>query len=92
MVGKFERRKDVIQELTESGANHIGNIVSIIAGTVRDVARETEHGAHRVGNIATLITDTVKDVTHEIGDWISDGIEMREAAKAAREDRNPHED
>ncbi|XGU20717.1 hypothetical protein ACETU7_09440 [Rhodococcus sp. 3Y1] len=56
MVGKFERRKDTVQELTESAANHVGSIAMIIAGAVRDVTRE-------------------------IGDWVSDGIEMREAAK-----------
>ncbi|MFF0814483.1 hypothetical protein ACFYVR_04890 [Rhodococcus sp. NPDC003318] len=61
MVGKFERRKDTVQELTESGATHVGRIAMIIAGAVRDVTRE-------------------------IGDWISDGIEMREAAQRAGED------
>ncbi len=61
MVGKFERRKDTVQELTESGATHVGRIAMIIAGAVRDVTRE-------------------------IGDWISDGFEMREASRKARED------
>lgn len=61
MVSKFERRKDTVQELTESGANHVGKIAMIIAGAVRDVTRE-------------------------IGDFISDGIEMREASKKARAD------
>lgn len=61
VVGKFERNKDTVQELTESAATHVGRIAVIIAGAVRDVTRE-------------------------IGDLISDGIEMREAAKKARED------
>ena len=61
MVSTFERRKDTVQEITESGAEHVGRIAMIIAGAVRDVTRE-------------------------IGDWISDGIEMREAAVRARED------
>lgn len=61
VVGKFERNKDTVQELTESAANHVGKIAVIIAGAVRDVTRE-------------------------IGDWVSDGIEMREATKKARED------
>ncbi len=61
VVGKFERNKDTVQELTESAANHVGKIAVIIAGAVRDVTRE-------------------------IGDWVSDGIEMREAAKKARDD------
>ncbi|MFC9790513.1 hypothetical protein [Rhodococcus sp. NPDC127528] len=63
MVSKFERRKDTVQELTESGATHVGRIAMIIAGAVRDVTRE-------------------------IGDWISDGIEMSEAAKRARADED----
>ncbi|PTR31928.1 hypothetical protein C8K36_101971 [Rhodococcus sp. OK519] len=62
MVGKFERSKDTVQELTESAATHVGKIAVIIAGAVRDVTRE-------------------------VGDWITDGIEMREAAQKAREDR-----
>jgi hypothetical protein len=61
MVSKFERRKDTVQELTESGATHVGKIAMIIAGAVRDVTRE-------------------------IGDWITDGIEMREASKRAQAD------
>ena len=62
VVGKFERNKDTVQEMTESAANHVGKIAVSIAGAVRDVTRE-------------------------IGDWVSDGIEMREAAKKASEDR-----
>lgn len=61
VVGKFERNKDTVQEMTESAANHVGKIAVIIAGAVRDVTRE-------------------------IGDWVSDGIEMREAARKARGD------
>ncbi|MFC7450877.1 hypothetical protein [Rhodococcus daqingensis] len=61
MVSKFERRKDTVQELTESGATHVGRIAMIIAGAVRDVTRE-------------------------IGDWITDGIEMREASRKAQAD------
>ncbi|CAM2793094.1 hypothetical protein [Skermania piniformis] len=62
MTSEFESRKDMIQELTESGAGHIGNIAQIIAGAVRDV-------------------------TKEIGDWVTDGIEMREAKQRADADR-----
>ncbi|WP_067828652.1 hypothetical protein [Nocardia inohanensis] len=61
MIGKFESNKDLIQELTSSGAKH-------------------------VGNIANIITGTVAEVTREIGDWITDAIEMREAAAAAEQD------
>lgn len=61
MIGKFESNKDLIQELTSSGARH-------------------------VGNIANIITGTVAEVTKEIGEWITDAIEMNEAAAAARKD------
>ena len=61
MIGKFESNKDLIQELTSSGARHVGNIASIITGTV-------------------------SEVTREIGEWITDAIEMREAAAAAQRD------
>ncbi|WP_024803119.1 hypothetical protein [Nocardia sp. BMG51109] len=61
MIGKFESNKDLIQELTSSGARH-------------------------VGNIATIITGTVAEVTREVGEWVTDAIEMREAAAAARRD------
>jgi hypothetical protein len=33
-----------------------------------------------------IIAGAVRDVTREIGDWVSDGIEMREAAKKAAAD------
>ena len=62
MIGKFESNKDLIQELTSSGARH-------------------------VGNIATILTSTASEVTREIGDWVTDAIEMREAASAAERDR-----
>ncbi|WP_454199470.1 hypothetical protein [Nocardia sp. Marseille-Q1738] len=61
MIGKFESNKDLIQELTSSGARH-------------------------VGNIANIITGTVAEVTREIGEWVTDAIEMNEAAAAARRD------
>ncbi|GAA5065583.1 hypothetical protein [Nocardia callitridis] len=61
MIGKFESNKDRIQELTSTGAK-------------------------RVGNIASIITGTVAEVTREIGEWVTDVIEMNEAAEAARKD------
>ncbi|MBF6074532.1 hypothetical protein ACWEPH_12370 [Nocardia beijingensis] len=67
MIGKFESRKDLIQELTSSGAKH-------------------------VGNIANIITGTVSEVTREIGEWITDAIEMNEAAAAARKDAQAQRD
>ncbi|WP_280477868.1 hypothetical protein [Nocardia asiatica] len=67
MIGKFESNKDLIQELTSSGARH-------------------------VGNIANIITGTVAEVTREIGEWITDAIEMNEAAAAARRDAAARQD
>ncbi|TCJ93760.1 hypothetical protein [Nocardia alba] len=61
MVGKFESNKDLVQELTASGAQRVGKIASLITGTVAEVARE-------------------------IGEFVTDAIEMREAAAAARRD------
>lgn len=52
--------------------------------TVQELA---ESGAERVGNIAVIIAGAVRDVTREIGDWITDGLEMREAAVKAKADR-----
>ncbi|MEV5834419.1 hypothetical protein [Nocardia sp. NPDC052112] len=46
----------------------------------------TSSGARHVGNIANIITGTVSEVTREIGEWITDAIEMNEAAAAARKD------
>ena len=86
MVGKFESNKDLIQDLAESGAQRVGDIVGIVSRSVREVARETAGGTEKVASVASIIAGTVRDVTREIGDWISDGIEMRDAAKAARDD------
>jgi hypothetical protein len=86
MVSEFESGKDLIQELIESGAQRVGEIVGIVARSVREVAHEATGGTEKVAGIATIIAGTVREVTREIGDWISDGIEMREAANAARED------
>ncbi|MBP2194257.1 hypothetical protein [Nocardia goodfellowii] len=52
----------------------------------------TASGARHVGNIASIITGTVAEVTREIGDWITDAIEMNEAAAAARRDAMEHSD
>lgn len=64
MVGRFERTKDTVQELTESTAS-------------------------RIGNIATIITDAVGKIAKEIGDGVTDAIEMREAAQRAKADEAP---
>lgn len=64
MVGRFERTKDTVQELTESAAS-------------------------RVGNITGIITEAVSKVAREIGDGMTDAIEMREAAQRAKADEEP---
>lgn len=40
MVDRIERNKDLIQELVESTANHVGQIATIITGAVAGAARE----------------------------------------------------
>ncbi|MEU8894804.1 hypothetical protein [Nocardia sp. NPDC048505] len=52
----------------------------------------TASGARHVGNIASIITNTVAEVTREIGDWVTDAIEMNEAAAAARRDATEQSD
>ncbi|MEZ5210723.1 MULTISPECIES: hypothetical protein [unclassified Gordonia (in: high G+C Gram-positive bacteria)] len=47
---------------------------------IQDVVENTARG---VGSITSIITGAVADVTREIGDIVTDGFEMREAAKAA---------
>lgn len=39
-VGKWERRKDTAQVVIESGVTHVGHIMAIIVGAVRDVTSE----------------------------------------------------
>jgi DNA topoisomerase VI subunit B len=61
MVSEAESTKDTLQVVTESAAEH-------------------------VGAIATIITSAVKDIARELGEWVSDVIEMREASQKAKED------
>lgn len=56
----------------------------------KDLFQEAvENTSQRVGNIASIITSAVADVAREIGELITDGFEMREAAKAADRDAAP---
>jgi hypothetical protein len=48
----------------------------------------TESAAAHVGRIATIVTGAVREVAHEVGDWVSDAFEMRDAANRAEAD-NP---
>ena len=52
----------------------------------KDTVQElTESAATHVGRIATILTAAVREVTHEMGEWASDVIAMREAAGKAAE-------
>lgn len=44
MVGRFERNKDTVQEITESAATHVGNIAGIITSAVKDITHEIGEG------------------------------------------------
>jgi hypothetical protein len=44
----------------------------------------TESAATHVGRIATILAGAVRDLAHEVGEWATDVIEMREAAAKAR--------
>ena len=41
-------------------------------------------GASLVGRIAGRVTDAVGSIAKEIGDFVTEGIEMREAARISR--------
>ncbi|MDX2356726.1 hypothetical protein [Dietzia sp. PP-33] len=45
-------------------------------------------GASLVGRITVIITDAIGSIAKEVGDFVTDGIEMREAARAARLDES----
>jgi hypothetical protein len=47
-----------------------------------------ESGFHHVGQIAGIIAGAGREVTRELGDWATEVIEMREAARRARVDRD----
>lgn len=56
----------------------------------KDTVQEiTESTARHVGNIAQIIGDAVVRIAREVGDTISDAIEMREAAQRAAKDEEP---
>ena len=49
----------------------------------------TESAATHVGRIATIVSGAVREVTHELGEWVSDVFEARDAAsKAAAADED----
>jgi hypothetical protein len=40
VISRSETTKDTVQVLTESAANHVGRIATIITGAVREIAHE----------------------------------------------------
>ena len=57
-----------------------------------EIAKDTvqvlsESAATHVGRIATILSGAVREVAHEVGEWASDALEMRDAAgKAVADD------
>lgn len=43
-----------------------------------------ESGATHAGRIAMIVAGAVHDVTRELGDWATDVLEIRDAARRAR--------
>lgn len=41
-------------------------------------------GASLVGRITMIVTDAIGSIAREVGDFVTDGIEMREAARISR--------
>lgn len=59
------------------------------------VQASVQAGASLVGRVTMIITDAIGSIAKEVGDYVTDGIEMREAARAARLDeakRSPEMD
>jgi len=69
-LDRLETRKDTIQVVIESGATHIGGIVGIVVGAVRDVTREIGDWAADVFEIrdAARRARTHTDVRSELQD------------------------
>jgi hypothetical protein len=67
-LDRLETRKDTIQVVIESGATHVGSIVGIVAGAVRDVTREVGDWATDVFEIrdAARRARTDTDVRSEL--------------------------
>ena len=69
-LDRLETHKDTIQVVIESGATHIGSIVGIVVGAVRDVTREVGDWATDVFEIrdAARRARTHADVRSELPD------------------------
>jgi hypothetical protein len=67
-LDKHERRKDTIQVVIESGTTHVGNIMGIVVGAVRDVTRE-------LGDWATDVFE-IRDAARRASDDAQDRAEL----------------
>ncbi|WAL67191.1 hypothetical protein ORV05_05215 [Amycolatopsis cynarae] len=61
-------------------------MVSRFEGEKDTVQVLTESAATHIGRIAAVITGAVREIARETGDWLTEVIEMREAAQRARAD------
>ena len=65
-LDRLETRKDTIQVVIESGATHVGGIVGIVIGAVRDVTREVGDWATDIFEIRDAARRARADTTpHE---------------------------
>jgi hypothetical protein len=64
-------------------------MVSEAESTKDTIQVVTESAAEHAGKIATILTTAVRDIARELGDWVSDVIEMREASQKAKKDTDP---
>lgn len=60
-LSRAERRKDVAQEMVESGADRVGRIAGIITGAVREVTREVGEFATDVFEIREASRQAARD-------------------------------
>lgn len=56
--------------------------------TRKDTVQVAVEGAfHHVGQIAGIVTHAGREITREVGEWATELLEMREAARLAEADR-----
>jgi hypothetical protein len=65
-VGKWERRKDTAQVVIESGVTHVGHIMGIVVGAIRDVTGE-------LGDFATDVFE-IRDASRRAAAAEDDGV------------------
>jgi hypothetical protein len=73
-LDRLETRKDTIQVVIESGATHVGSIVGIVVGAVRNVTREVGDWATDVFEIRDAArrarADTESGPRHDAADEV----------------------